>query len=282
MKLLLGADPEFWLTKAGENVSAHGMVEGTKENPLLLKNGAVQVDGTALEFNINPAENEEQFVEHIDTVIEQIRTMIPKDYDFDFSPVAHYTEEVFKEIPKEAKILGCEPDYNAYTGLINETPNVEATFRTAAGHVHFGYTDGVNVTNANHFKDCRILIAYVDLFVGLPLSILERTNKRNELYGKAGAFRPKSYGVEWRTGSNFWLNSEKLQRLVYKQCQKAFSSLVNNDLLANRYTNYVNVRGYIDNIYGQNRIDIDNNRKHVMNSNRILYEEELLYMCGII
>jgi hypothetical protein len=45
------------------------------------------------------------------------------------------------------------------------------------------------------------------------------TALRRELYGKAGAFRPKPYGVEYRVLSNRWLNSEALIRWVYNQSQ---------------------------------------------------------------
>ena len=41
------------------------------------------------------------------------------------------------------------------------------------------------------------------------------------MYGKAGAFRPKTYGVEYRTLSNAWLFSKKLQSFVYRGVQRA-------------------------------------------------------------
>lgn len=45
---------------------------------------------------------------------------------------------------------------------------------------------------------------------------------RRELYGKAGAFRPTSYGVEYRTLSNFWLRRKEYMQWVYAQTHRAF------------------------------------------------------------
>ena len=42
------------LTGKGKAFSAHGLVKGTKERPQTTDNGAVQVDGLALEFNTDP------------------------------------------------------------------------------------------------------------------------------------------------------------------------------------------------------------------------------------
>jgi hypothetical protein len=46
---------------------------------------------------------------------------------------------------------------------------------------------------------------------------------RRQLYGKAGAFRPKPYGMEYRVLSNRWLDSEPLMRWVYNTLQTAMA-----------------------------------------------------------
>ena len=56
---------------------------------------------------------------------------------------------------------------------------------------------------------------------------MEPDNKRKELYGKAGAFREKPYGVEYRTISNYYLQSKKLIYWVFDQTQAAIN-FVNN------------------------------------------------------
>lgn len=55
MSYLVGADPELFVSKAGVILSAFGLVGGTKKVPQKVERGAVQVDGMALEFNIDPA-----------------------------------------------------------------------------------------------------------------------------------------------------------------------------------------------------------------------------------
>ena len=45
-EILIGCDPEVAVVdEKGELVSAHGLIKGTKDNPQLVKNGMVQVDG---------------------------------------------------------------------------------------------------------------------------------------------------------------------------------------------------------------------------------------------
>ena len=218
LKFTVGADPEYFLKKNGVNVSAHGLVKGTKKKPMLLEGGAVQVDGTALEFNIDPAENEEQFLQHIDMVLAQIRDLIPEEYEFVFDPVAEYDPNYFKNLPFAARELGCDPDYNAYSGLRNPVPDNEETFRTSSGHIHLGFERAED--DADHFLDCQAIIKACDYFIGLPLTLIEPISKRQKLYGKAGAFRPKPYGVEYRSPSSFWVKSPTLQRFVFQQVKR--------------------------------------------------------------
>ena len=259
-ELLIGCDPEFFVKVKGKNVSAHGLVDGDKVNPFKLEGGAVQVDGTALEFNIDPARDEKEFLNNISMVLEQVRNIVPNKYEFAFDPVANYKKEVFDAIPNYAKELGCDPDYNAYSGRENNKPDGDMLMRTAAGHVHLGWTEGKTREDSQHFIDCRQIIAVMDNCVGLPLSILEPDNDRKLLYGKAGAFRPKPYGVEWRTASNFWLSDDKLRSMVYKQTQKAFNLLKEGEL---NNINTVQTAPMIDNqhIYSnEERLDYINKK----------------------
>jgi hypothetical protein len=45
------------------------------------------------------------------------------------------------------------------------------------------------------------------------------------LYGKAGAYREKSYGVEYRTLSNFWVFDERLSDWVWKNTERAVKAV---------------------------------------------------------
>ena len=80
-KILVGADPELFLAKNGQFVSAHNLLPGTKYEPFPVKSGAIQVDGMAAEFNIDPVENEDSFLSSLETVLTQLKSMVP-DYDF--------------------------------------------------------------------------------------------------------------------------------------------------------------------------------------------------------
>ena len=231
----LGADPEFFVSKAGKPVSAHGLIPGDKKNPFKVKGGAVQVDGMALEFNIDPAKNFKEFKGNMDGVMKTIMQMVP-DYEQYDSPVAEFGFDYIESQPLEAKELGCEPDYNAYTGEVNPRPDAATPFRTASGHIHIGWTNGVDPHDPGHFMACRKLSRALDLFLGVPSLLWDTDTRRRELYGKAGAFRPKSYGMEYRTLSNKWLDSKipHLKAFVYHQTIDAVKALFEDENILNK------------------------------------------------
>jgi hypothetical protein len=235
----IGCDPEFFVVPKGssEVVSAHGLIEGTKREPLKVKGGAVQVDGMALEFNIDPASNEEEFKNNIDEVLAILREMTP-GYDFLMEPVAHFGKDYIDSQPLEARTLGCDPDYNAYTNSMNPVPDKGAPFRTASGHVHISWKDTTNPDwpdtidpfTPSHIDACNMLVKTLDAYLGIPSIAIDQDVERRQLYGKAGSYRPKSYGngwlgLEYRVLSNKWLNYPWWTSLIYNNTLEAFQAI---------------------------------------------------------
>lgn len=223
-KVLVGADPETFLFQEDKPVSAFGTVDGDKEKPLRVDRGAVQVDGMALEFNIDPASDEEEFVGNIKTVLSEMAKLVPQ-FRIVATPVAHFGADYLSKQPAKAVELGCNPDYNAYTQGVNEIPDAALEFRTGAGHVHIGWTKDADPFDYEHYGDCCAIIRQLDVFLGIPSVLFDQEAQRRQMYGRAGCFRPKHYGVEYRVLSNVWVASEELQRWVYRTTCKAMASM---------------------------------------------------------
>lgn len=232
--ILIGCDPEVFVKQGGVFKSAYNLIRGTKAEPFKVKDGAVQVDGMALEFNINPAEDENGFVHNIQSVYDQMCKMVP-GYDVVPVPVAHFDEAYMKTQPHEALELGCDPDYNAWTGLANERPDGDRPMRTASGHIHIGWDDSKDVRDTAHQMRGRMVGKQLDFYVGLGSLFYDDDKLRREMYGKGGAIRYKPYGVEYRTLSNAWLVSEHRMRWVYRNAVKGVKDLMSGICLSDTY-----------------------------------------------
>ena len=225
MELTIGTDPEVFVRDAnGKYFSGHDLIPGTKHNPHPVKNGAIQVDGVALEFNTRPARTKEEFTQFISDVLVQLeaeyKTKRP-DLTIAMTPTATFERDYFDALPDEPKELGCTPDYNAYTGEQNEPPSTDEPFRTGSGHIHLGWTQWENPHDSAHFKVCCGLVRQLDAIL-YPASLLwDSDDRRRSLYGKIGAFRPKSYGVEYRPLSNAYLADKSIQEIVFDIAHKA-------------------------------------------------------------
>ena len=230
MEILIGADPELFVKKEGIPHSAHGLIPGNKANPFPVPDGAVQVDGMALEFNINPSKNEKQFVHNIESVLSSLREMLPDVYAFDGSVSVQFDEAHIKEQPKEALALGCEADFDAYEERQRPPPIAPKLVRTAGGHIHIGWTEHENPMESSHFLSCCQIAKQLDFFLGIPSVCLDRDITRKSIYGGAGGFRPKPYGMEYRVLSNFWIESKELMEFVFHQTKMAFDLFVDHDV----------------------------------------------------
>lgn len=224
----IGADPELFLEGNQELFSSIGIIGGTKKFPQPIGEGCyVQEDNVAVEFNIPPAENIEQFLSSIHYSIKTI-TEIASEMGLSLSQVASgHFNRIFLEVP-EAKVFGCDPDFNAYTLKKNKPPKAQdETLRSCGGHVHVG---------GDFSKEEKLdLVKTMDLFLGVPSVILDPDEKRKQLYGAPGAFRDKPYGIEYRVLSNFWIFSDKLATWVFNQTQRA-AELVKTGSILTRET----------------------------------------------
>lgn len=234
MDILIGCDPEVFVKKNGVFQSAFGLIRGDKKNPQPVAHGAVQVDGMALEFNINPASCEEEFIFNVEEVFNQLRAMVP-EYQVVAVPVAHFTEEYMSKQPEAALELGCDPDFNGWTLSTNNKPNARKPMRTASGHVHIGWTKGEDVQSADHFELCAELACQMDFYLGLGSLFYDDDQERRSMYGNPGCFRPKPYGAEYRTLSNKWLNDRKIMGWVYRQARKGTQDFFDGRILKDKY-----------------------------------------------
>jgi hypothetical protein len=233
-KVLLGCDPEIFLVYDNkEFISAHEVLPGTKTVPFKVKDGAIQVDGVAAEFNIDPVDNADDFNKNISSVLGQMDEIIKsvdKKISYRCTPIAKFRPDVWSKVPENSKILGCDPDYNVSGEVnINPTEKLEfSTVRTAAGHIHIGFKDEYieNPMDADHFSDCLYIAK--GFFHGHLSSYIPRTKEEEErmnYYGHNGSFRPKKYGIELRAPSNWYVGSEEGRKTIFNQTRNHFRSI---------------------------------------------------------
>ena len=224
----LGADPELFGFIGKKPVSVHEYLSGDKQNPHKVKGGAVQVDGTSAEFNIDPCKTKYEFVSRINSVRDTMQSMISEknpDVVLKAEPWVRFEHNYFQGLPPEVKLLGCDPDFNSFKSyrteegklFENPRPNPEAlgipTVRTGSGHIHIGWdvSDNAKV----HLCDCRHIVNSFQSTIGSSYRKWDASNVRKNLYGAPGAFRPKSYGVELRFLSNKWVDNQYAQEFLF-------------------------------------------------------------------
>lgn len=210
---LLGLDVELMISNGGKLISAIPLFSGTKEEPQKLKLGMVSHDNVNVEFGADPAKSEKEWARNIREVLKQVDKMLPKEHKLLVQASAIFPDDQLDN--PEAQQFGCSVDFDAYDVAQNEPPNTKKNpkLRSAGGHIHIGSDSIVD----NIDRVCGMTKA-MDLFVGVPSMLLDKdptSERRRQLYGRAGCHRPKPYGVEYRTLGNFWVESERMAKLIY-------------------------------------------------------------------
>ena len=241
--LKVGSDAELFLLKAGQPYPVCGLVGGTKQDPLPVLGGngyAVQEDNVTLEFNIPPASTAEEFQQSIGTMLAHLQgEMAEKELVCHSVSEAIFQSSLLEQFP-QAHVFGCEPDFCVWTKSVNPMPEfmrfpwgplkTAHEFRCAGFHIHVSYTvdDEPPLLNA-----VEALVKAQDIFLGVPLTLRESGSgqriRRRQSYGRAGAFRLKPYGHEYRVlGSAVLTSHPVLNRWIFDANQRAMDFLNNN------------------------------------------------------
>jgi hypothetical protein len=224
----IGCDPEFFILKNGNPYPAIGLIGGTKENPLSTdREGCfMQEDNVMAEFNVPPSEDPKELFDNMQHTIEYIAKRLPDDsFSTLIVPSLEFDPKIL--LHPQALVFGCDPDYNCWTLAINTPPDVHTNLRTAGGHVHVGYD------NPTMEKSVELL-KLMDYYIGIPSVLLDLDTKRRKIYGKAGAFRMKSYGFEYRVLSNFWIKDLESVEFIFKGVKKCFNAYDNGKRLSDK------------------------------------------------
>lgn len=219
----VGADPELFLVdKFGELRSAIGRIGGTKWEPRKLddKGSAVQEDNVAVEFNIPPAGTKHEFLNSIGEMLQYLHNYVKhQGLSLNIVPAGIFLDEELFD-PKALE-FGCDPDFNVWLRAENpkpELPKELTNLRSCGGHIHVSWDNP-------KMQEQEGLIMAMDVFVGCLSIQYDGDTLRRRLYGRAGAFRFKDYGVEYRTLSNFWLREPSMVEWVYDQTHHALDFL---------------------------------------------------------
>ena len=198
-----GADPEVFLRdRRGNLVTAREAgVPGTKARPYDLGDGfAVQMDGLAMEFNTPVVDRLSDLQEVARQGLHRCLDLLG-DKSLSVNPIitANFKKTAWDSIPDGDKILGCEPSFGMRGGIIRT--RCPARSRYVGGHIHISWGEGLDTQpGSNHDKDCQFLLQYL---TGLPTSCRGESRYYSG-YGKNN-YRPKHYGMEWRSPSSKWV-----------------------------------------------------------------------------
>src|SRR6056297_1572759 len=214
--IAIGSDPEIFLKKKGKALSAIGLIGGSKEEPVeISKEGhKLQEDNVMVEFNIPPVRDVKRWKKELKFCLNYIDNLVGNDIEIVVTPSLEFDEEQLSHI--NAKQFGCSPDNNVWKQMPNPEIKAPKSFRFAGGHIHVSYEDLEESVTENIVKS-------MDLFLGVPSVLLDKDEERKKVYGTAGRFRFTSYGLEYRSLSNFWLSSEDLMEWAFLNTIKAIN-----------------------------------------------------------
>lgn len=209
--ITIGGDPEVFVRDVSSKAieSSIGILRGTKRKPFKTEHGYVHKDNVLAEMNIKPAKSLTQWVDNVQGIMGDLEKLLG-DHGKEMAIISSNIMDLKYLEHYEAAHFGCNKNENCWDLLNPIKPNAEdaGQLRTASGHIHIGFP----FTDMN---DQLSAVRACELFIGVGSVAMDGDARRRTLYGKAGSFRPKPYGIEYTVPSNFWLTSEMRMEWIY-------------------------------------------------------------------
>lgn len=232
MQILIGTDVEIFLRGIHNKklIPSWEVIANNKDNPYIFENSDLSnytmfIDNVALEFNIPPARNKAEFkrsiyiaISYIDDYLTDRCINVRMETDF----MVTLSEEQRNNI--KSMEFNCNPDYNAWNNKYNPPVTNIGKHRFSGGHVHIG-------ARFDSPDEVIRLVKRLDYYLGLwsVSQCKDEEIERRKMYGRAGDFRPKLYGLEYRVLSNFWIFDSNFIDEVYDRTMMAVKDKLNID-----------------------------------------------------
>lgn len=205
---VFGSDPEFFFKKDGKVIPSSEVITYTDNQ--------VIIDGFQGELNPHTSTCRQSSGSSISNALYRANSFAKRagaKISFDMGQII--TDDVWDRVPRELKRFGCSPTVNIYEDKFRRVSGLRERFRSAGGHIHIG---GAGAVTSGYLKEnIDKIVQLMDIVVGNTCVLIDRdplNARRRKIYGRAGEHRMKSYGLEYRVPSNFWLKDYVLWSLV--------------------------------------------------------------------
>jgi len=225
--ITIGTDAEVFFKEDDYVVSVVGLIGGTKESARPIgKDCFVQEDNILAEFNIPPVTNVQDFLSNINYCKDWLEVNYPA-YGLHFASSEKIERWLLMDA--EAQTFGCAPDCvvdykedrDEQTEDEKEESLIEKTsscIRTSGFHIHIGYENSTIDTN-------REIVKLFEKYVTMPLLLSDKDDyNRRLMYGKAGSYRNKDYGVECRSLGGYFLKDDATISNVWDRVQQVLNA----------------------------------------------------------
>lgn len=196
----IGSDPELFFVRGDEVVPSKLVVPAGGS-------GGVIRDG--FQGELNPSANgcrQTAGSNIANAFLEAVRLAREAGTEVSMKIGHRMPDSVWKSTPMAMRRFGCNPTENAHELRFHRVTGLRERFRAAGGHIHIGLSRGT-------MNDPAKLVSIMDIVAGNTCVLVDRdpdNAERRKNYGRAGEYRIKPYGIEYRVLSNFWLKSYTL------------------------------------------------------------------------
>ena len=191
----LGMEIELAVYHKGEPTVCYFLTH-TKRNPLNIKGHLVHKDASMLEIAMPPAKSGAELDQIQFDAIKHARSVLPRDVVLDANPAVHYSTEELDRDPY-ASVLGCGASQNIY----GNKPMPDAytdNYRYGGMHVNIGMEKDSVIEDVLRLDYALGLQSVINWEQGFRDSVI----RRRKTYGRAGEYRTKPFGIEYRTLPN--------------------------------------------------------------------------------
>ena len=261
--LVFGSDPELFFVKKGKVVPSSTVIP--KDGLPVRDSGRIIRDGFQVELNPGSSFCRQIAASEIARAMRVLRDLeIRHKVEVSTEVGVVVDEETFKSIPLSERKFGCNPTENVYQEKLDRPTGARVRFRSGGGHIHIGLPQRFR-GNEERIGE---LVKMFDILVGNSCVFFDQSpasTLRRKYYGRAGEYRMKPYGVEYRVPSNFWLQSYVLWSMVSGLCRQVV------DL---HYANFFNRL--------TKKVPLENVRKAINNNDKDLALENLRLLAEFI